>query len=122
MPAVSNMVLQGPRDSLGVRLLLRTERASRVSGKLHGCKPRGARGVCAFRRAACRPCIAYHGRCGTALLLMLASWLGGCDAGGTVCAHETGNTDRICHGTWYEGSTGWCALLPYPPCATNERT
>ena len=49
----------GPACVLGclavcLLLLLRTERASRVSGELHGCKPRGARGVCALRRAACQ--------------------------------------------------------------------
>eukprot|EP00964_Phaeocystis_antarctica_P141016 scaffold105972_cov72-Phaeocystis_antarctica.AAC.3 len=35
-------------------LPLRTERASCVSGELHGCKPRGPRRVCALRRAACQ--------------------------------------------------------------------
>ena len=49
----------GPACVLGglavcLLLLLRTERASRVSGELQGCKPRGARGVCALRRAACQ--------------------------------------------------------------------
>eukprot|EP00964_Phaeocystis_antarctica_P031338 scaffold17736_cov62-Phaeocystis_antarctica.AAC.10 len=111
----------GPACVLGclavcLLLLLRTERASRVSGELHGCKPRGARGACALRRAACQssefiraytrqtdqdsptsnswraacrrlPRTAHHGLtrgvCRTALLLMLASWLGGCDAAGS---------------------------------------
>ena len=98
-------------------LLLRTERASRVSGGLHGCMPRGARGVCALRRAACRrlPRTAYHGLargvCRTALLLMLASWLGGCDAAGTVCSYEPtacdgtfGGTDLYLHGRGLGGS------------------
>ena len=49
----------GPACVLGclavcLLLLLRTERASRVSGELHACKSRGARGVCALRRAACQ--------------------------------------------------------------------
>ena len=49
----------GPACVLGclavcLLLLLRTERASRVSGELHGYKPRVARGVCALRRAACQ--------------------------------------------------------------------
>ena len=49
----------GPACVLGclavcLLLLLRTERASRVSGELHGCKPRGARGACTLRRAACQ--------------------------------------------------------------------
>ena len=102
-------------------LLLRTERASRVSGGLRGCKPRGARGVCASRRAACRrlPRTAYQGLtrgvCRTALLLMIASWLGGCDAAGTVCSNEP----TICDGT-YSGKY-LCAPLPRLPCATNER-
>ena len=116
----------GPACALGclavcLLLLLRTERASRVSGGLHGCKPRGARGVCALRRAACRrlPRTTYHGPtrgvCRTALLLMLASWLGGCDAAGTVCSNEP----TACDGT-YSG-TELCASLPRLPCATNER-
>eukprot|EP00964_Phaeocystis_antarctica_P042872 scaffold24574_cov63-Phaeocystis_antarctica.AAC.1 len=67
-------------------LLLRTERASRASGGLHGCKPHGARGWCALRSAACLPRTSYHGLtrgvCRTALLLMLA-WLGCCDAAST---------------------------------------
>ena len=102
-------------------LLLRTERASRVSGGLRGCKPRGARGVCASRRAACRrlPRTAYHGLtrgvCRTALLLRMASWLGGCDAYGTVCSR----VPSACDGT-YSG-TSLCASLPRLPCATNER-
>ena len=37
-----------------------------------------------------QPLTAYHGLtrgvCRTALLLMLASWLGGCDAAGTICS------------------------------------
>eukprot|EP00964_Phaeocystis_antarctica_P086972 scaffold55114_cov56-Phaeocystis_antarctica.AAC.1 len=115
----------GPAGVLGclavcLLLLLRTERASRVSGGLRGCKPRGARGACASRRAVCRclPRTAYHGLtrgvCRTALLLMLASWLGGCDAAGTVCSREP----TACDGT-YSG-TSLCAPLPRLPCATNE--
>ena len=107
----------GPACVLGclavcLLLLLRTERASRVSGGLRGCKPRGARGVCALRRAACRrlPGTAYtgltRGVCRTALLLVLASLLGGCDATGTVCSHEP----TACNGT-YSG-TELCAPLP----------
>ena len=71
----------GPACVLGclavcLLLLLRTERASRVSGGLHGCKPRGAREVCASRSAACRrlPRTAHHGLtrgvCRTTLLLI----------------------------------------------------
>ena len=116
----------GPACVLGclavcLLLLLRTERASRVSGELRGCKPRGARGVCALRRAACRrlPRTAYQGLtrgvCRTALLLMIASWLGVCAAAGTVCSNEP----TICDGTY--SSTYLCAPLPRLPCATNER-
>ena len=116
----------GPACVLGclavcLLLLLRAERASRVSGELHGCKPRGARGVCALRRAACRclPRTAYHGLtrgvCRTALLLMLVSWLGGCDAAGTICSNEP----TACDGTY--SYTSLCAPLPRLPCATNER-
>ena len=33
----------------------------------------------------------------TALLLILASWLGGCNAGGTLCSRQP----RVCSGTYY---------------------
>ena len=72
-------------------------------------------------RAACRrlPRTAYHGLtrgvCRTALLLMLASWLGVCDAAGTVCSREP----TVCNGTF--SGTSLCARLPRLPCATNER-
>ena len=100
-------------------LLLRTERESRLSGGLRGCRPRGARGECSLRRAACRrlPRTAYHGLtrgvCRAALLLMLTSWLGGCNAAGTICSNEP----TACDGT-YSG-TRMCAPLPRLPCATN---
>ena len=114
----------GPACVLGclavcLLLLLRTERASHVSGGLRGCKPRGARGVCASRRAACRclPRTAYHGLtrgvCRTALLLMLASWLGGCDAAGTVCSNS--KYSGLCDGTYSGDQYGrpyLCAPLP----------
>ena len=97
-------------------LLLRTERASQLSGGLRGCRPRCARGECSLRRAACRR-TAYHGLtrgvCRAALLLVLASWLGGCNAAGTVCSNEP----TACDGT-YSG-TRLCAPLPRLPCATN---
>ena len=148
----------GPACVLGglavcLLLLLRTERASRVSGELHGCKPRGARGVCALRRAACQsseliraytrqtdqdsptsnswraacrrlPRTAHHGLtrgvCRIVLLLMLASWPGGCDAAGTNCSYEP----TACDGTYSSdqyGRPSLCAPLPYPPRTTNER-
>ena len=66
-----------------------------------------------------RPRTTYHGLtrgvCRTALLLMLASWLGGCDAAGTICSRKP----TICDGTF--GSTFLCASLPAAVCYQGTR-
>ena len=66
-----------------------------------------------------QPLTAYHGLtrgvCRTALLLMLASWLGGCDAAGTICSRKP----TICDGTF--GSTYLCASLPAAVCYQGTR-
>ena len=65
-----------------------------------------------------QPLTAYHGLtrgvCRTALLLMLASWLGGCDAAGTICSRKP----TICDGTF--GSTYLCAAARCRVLPRNE--
>ena len=99
-------------------LLWHTKRTSSLGGALHGCKSRGTREVCAMKHATgsrrLRPthCGQGCGVSGVATLLMLATWLGGCAAAGTICSNEP----TVCNGT-YSG-TSLCAPLPLP-CATN---
>ena len=63
------------------------------------------------------PRSAYHGltrgACRTALLLILASWLGDCDASYTICSREP----EVCNGT-YSGTSLCAHTRCVPPLST----
>ena len=104
-------------------LLLRNLVSSAFDTAPHGCKSCPARTEEGCPRPRPRSSAKSGGKCGSRcgaqllLLLLLAAWLRGCSAGGTVCS----TNPEACNGT-YSGTELCAAPLPHHPrCEVRRR-